>query len=197
MKNPERAAELLAELRELADNDFERHRIDVLEQDLSEPSQVEIIDSKHQRFNGVLYTKDRTGHYRSTFHIHREIWNYYYGELPDNCHIHHINGNPANNDIRNLQCLSASEHLKQHKQQGEPAAQRTKNPNIVCAHCGKTFKHSSPNKKYCSEQCKAEHNLIYKCCPVCGKTFSTEKKHKHQVFCSIHCFMIDRYSKRI
>ena len=48
MKNPERVDQLLAELRELADTDFERHRIDVLERDLIAPPQVEQIDDKHQ-----------------------------------------------------------------------------------------------------------------------------------------------------
>ncbi len=33
MKNPERVAELLAELRSLAENNFEQHRINVLERD--------------------------------------------------------------------------------------------------------------------------------------------------------------------
>lgn len=43
MKQPERVAKLLNELRTLAENDFERHRLDVLERDLTKPSQVKKV----------------------------------------------------------------------------------------------------------------------------------------------------------
>ena len=39
-------------LRNAATNDFERHRIDVLERDLTSPPVAEQIDETHQRFNG-------------------------------------------------------------------------------------------------------------------------------------------------
>jgi len=42
-------------LRDNAETDFERHRIDVLERDLTAPPAPEVIDDKHQRFNGVTY----------------------------------------------------------------------------------------------------------------------------------------------
>lgn len=44
MKNPERVTDLLAELRSLAENNFERHRINVLERDLTSLPTVEVID---------------------------------------------------------------------------------------------------------------------------------------------------------
>ena len=64
MKNPERVAELLAELRELAENDFECHRIDVLERDLTEPPTVEVIDDTHQKFGGFTFSTDAKNHFR-------------------------------------------------------------------------------------------------------------------------------------
>ena len=45
----------LAVLREHAENDFERHRLDVLERDLTTPPQVEVIDEKTQIFAGVTF----------------------------------------------------------------------------------------------------------------------------------------------
>jgi len=73
MKNPERAAELLAELRSFTENDFERHRIDVLKRDLTVPPVVEIIDETHQRFNSITYHKDSCGHYDNDLRIHRAV----------------------------------------------------------------------------------------------------------------------------
>jgi hypothetical protein len=52
---------------------------------------------------------------------YRKIWKEHYGALPKdhngrNYHIHHIDGDPNNNDISNLQALSAAEHAKIHEQ---------------------------------------------------------------------------------
>ena len=46
--------------------------------------------------------------------VHRGCWEAYHGEIPDECVIHHIDGNPTNNDIGNLQCMSDSEHKRLH-----------------------------------------------------------------------------------
>jgi hypothetical protein len=46
---------------------------------------------------------------------YRKIYESYYGKIPKGYHIHHIDGNPFNNDISNLQCVSAEEHTKIHK----------------------------------------------------------------------------------
>ena len=45
---------------------------------------------------------------------HRYLWTQKHGEIPDGHHIHHIDGDKLNNDIENLECLSASEHLVNH-----------------------------------------------------------------------------------
>ena len=45
---------------------------------------------------------------------HRLIWEEFYGPLPKDTHIHHIDGNPSNNCIWNLEPMPASEHLKMH-----------------------------------------------------------------------------------
>lgn len=42
--------------------------------------------------------------------LHRLIYEDYFGEIPNKCFIHHIDGNKTNNDIKNLQCISDSFH---------------------------------------------------------------------------------------
>ena len=52
--------------------------------------------------------------------LHRKIWEDYYNRIiPNNCVIHHIDGNKLNNKIGNLQLLSRSEHSKLHTEQGD------------------------------------------------------------------------------
>lgn len=48
--------------------------------------------------------------------LHRDIWEFYNGPIPDGYHVHHKDGNWDNNDISNLECIPASEHYKEHAQ---------------------------------------------------------------------------------
>ena len=49
-----------------------------------------------------------------TKRLHRYIWEKYNGEIPKGFHIHHKDGNPLNNSLDNLECLSSKEHNKKH-----------------------------------------------------------------------------------
>ena len=201
MKQPERVAELLAELRALAENDFERHRIDVLERDLTAPPTVEIVDDDYQRFDGTLYRKRKprqgqVGHYQQSIQIHQVVWRYYHGYIPDSCHIHHVDGNPAHNDIANLQCLTAAEHQLIHRTQEHDTK---KKKSLVCKFCGKTFFASRGDYLYCSTKCK---NAFYRhsqktqeaVCEWCGKSFLTNPVRPNR-FCSCSCSSKWRRSK--
>lgn len=48
-------------------------------------------------------------------YLHHYIWKKYNGIRPKGMHIDHIDGNPANNNINNLQCLTPAEHNTKHK----------------------------------------------------------------------------------
>lgn len=132
MKQPKRVAELLAELRALSESDFERHRIDVLERDLTAPPVVEQVDDTHQRFNGVTFCQNHSGHFSANFPIHRAVYLYYRGDIPDNHDIHHIDHNKANNAVENLQCLTPAEHKRVHNAE-------IKSREFTCEICGKKF----------------------------------------------------------
>jgi hypothetical protein len=46
---------------------------------------------------------------------YRKIYESHHGKIPKGYHIHHIDGNPFNNEISNLQCVSPEEHAEIHK----------------------------------------------------------------------------------
>lgn len=182
----------LAVLREHTENDFERHRLDVLERDLTAPPVVEVIDDKHQKFNGVTYTKNKCGHYSQGAAIHRDIWQYHHGEIPNGYVIHHIDNNKAHNGICNLQCLTVGEHQKIHYLDKDL---RRRPPIIkkVCAFCGKEFRGEKNSAyRFCSERCA--QNFRYRSgidhetrtCPVCGQNFSVVRWAKTK-YCSTKC----------
>lgn len=48
-------------------------------------------------------------------HIHRLQWQKHYGEIPKGCVVHHKDENKLNWDIDNLELLSRSKHIREHK----------------------------------------------------------------------------------
>lgn len=179
----------LQTLKNAAESDFEKHRIAVLEKDLTEPPKVEIIDDTHQKFDGVNYFADKQGHYRATFHIHRAVYTYYYGDIPPEHDIHHIDGNKANNDISNLLLVTRSEHQKLHKPKGNAAVVYNTPHTFVCNQCGKTFSTTNTRQNtFCSKECRdlATHRYEYRHCVICGKRFRVRSDAKTQT-CSFDC----------
>ena len=193
-------------LRDNAENDFELHRIGVLERDLTSPPQVEIIDDKHQRFLELSFCKRANGYYYNpNLSIYRFVWTYYHGELPEDCAIHHIDCDKNNNAPSNLIALTHEEHCQLHGKKSRkikppkpptpPKQPRTR----ICPVCGNAFEmrpKESTNKgrKTCSDECeeilrkqrdnerKVNRSRI---CEVCGKPY--EYKKKKQKTCSPEC----------
>ncbi|MBR1645166.1 MAG: HNH endonuclease [Selenomonadaceae bacterium] len=151
----------LQTLRDNAENDFERHRIDVLERDLTNPPKPEIIDQKHQSFLGISFRKRKGGHYfNPQISIYRLVWIYYRGELPPHAVIHHVDENKDNNDIENLRSMTVQAHMLLHGRKSKD------DENIfVCQDCGVSF--SSP----------ANHALY---CPECRKKRAQERKRNRE-----------------
>lgn len=207
----------LQTLRDNASNDFERHRIDVLERDLTNPPRVEVIDDKHQSFLGISFRKRKGGHYfNPMMSIYRLVWIYYRGELPPHAIIHHIDENKANNDIENLRSMEVSAHMKLHRR-----ADKNDSNLFVCQRCGVTFESIANRAMYCStcrkkrqrerQRKKDEHKRLdeetkrlneatrriesiaggIRTCPICNRLFFNYRDHRHghadRKTCSAEC----------
>ena len=46
------------------------------------------------------------------FLVHRAVWEAFNGPIPEGCDIDHIDGNPKNNSLENLQAITHSENIK-------------------------------------------------------------------------------------
>lgn len=195
MKDKIRVQQLINELKSLAENDFERHRISVLERDLTSPPTVEIVDDNHQKFDGLTYVKKADEHYKYPVSIHRAVYAYYYGEIPLNHVIHHCDLNPEHNNINNLRLMTVSEHRTLHLLLN-PISKAAPPKIKQCPICGNSFSvNSRSRRKYCSEACvkkvmsqsgkRRKKTLQEKQCPLCGKKFFHSSKLTK--YCSNDC----------
>ena len=177
-------------LKDCAENELDKLIIERCERDLIQPPKVEIIDEVTQEFLGTKYHKKKGGHYFNDFSVHRAIFSYYHGSIPNSLDIHHKDMDKANNDILNLELLTKSGHHKKHWE-GEGTVK------LICAECGKEFFAHRRIKKgtnaFCSKECGdkfrtkvANRTHEKKICKNCGKEFQGRKDIDVQ-FCSQKC----------
>jgi len=205
MQNPELVKKLLAELKTCTTNDFELHRVEVLEKDLLEGLPVvEVIDDTHQKFNGVIYsaTPSTRNYFKNSTSssIYYNVWQYFYGEIPaEGFEIHHKDHNPANNDISNLMLLTKEEHREIHRYNKRGVKHQRK--KFICIECGKEYEASltgGHGNKFCSTKCRTRQYLRLKghkpqegktvgICQICGKEFEYYPKAQTGKYCSQKC----------
>jgi hypothetical protein len=159
------------------------------------------MESRTVTFNGDTYVQQPSGYYfkyttrnaerRHAKQLHRAVWEFYNGPIPDGCHIHHVDGNKDNNDISNLECISAKEHISMHSKRlmQDPARKEANRQQLAEAQELAKKWHASEegkdwHRKHTAESLakawvKTEHT-----CEYCGKKFMTIKTGR---YCSALC----------
>lgn len=151
---------------------------------------------KTQYFNGLKFTRtSENGYYRNAVtheRMHRYVWKYYNGDIPEGYEVHHIDGDKANNDISNLQLLTVAEHRKLHANNLTDEQREWYRNNMnekvrpAAIEWHKSAEGSEWHKKQIAWQREAgvfKQELI---CSNCGKSFIGEKKGDN-AFCSNAC----------
>lgn len=123
--------------------------------------------------------------------LHRQIWRDANGAIPPGFHIHHVDGNPHNNDLSNLTCVEAGEHVRSHSGWHSTEDGRAyhsavayaywDNPQkktLVCAYCGGAFVTTSSKQstRFCSDICRCRQRnrtleTSPRTCAFCGGEF--------------------------
>lgn len=134
-----------------------------------------------QTFNGKEYTLYKGERYfsRGTKYLHRVVWEHYNGVIPKLYQIHHIDGNPHNNDISNLQLLHYQEHASYESKRrwSENYDEMYKKFTLKGQEMAKDWHKSEEGRKWHSEQAKNSYEkrefrtLV---CEVCGKEYQTK-----------------------
>lgn len=133
-------------------------------------------------------------------YLHRDIWESVNGPIPKGFAIHHVDGNPLNNGIKNLKCILLKEHASNHTcdlQQDKDYCRRTQLGLLKARNAAKSWHRSDAGRKWHSEHAKeiADNTpLIKKVCEQCGKEYYSKGRRKTDRFCSNACKTAWRYA---
>lgn len=147
-------------------------------------------------FDEHIFRRDkRTGYYLNAAthkRLHVYVWEYYNGEVPNGCHIHHKDFDKSNNEIENLILMSASEHGSLHGNSWskERYENQIKNLNENARPEASKWHRSSDGREWHKEHYENMKNRLYQkktfICDYCGKEFEAID-HGANRFCSNKC----------
>lgn len=153
--------------------------------------EVQIVSSTAQKFNGKTYYLCGNYYQRKGNRLHRDVWIYHNGDIPQGYHIHHIDQDRAHNSIENLQLVLGSDHLRKHM--SSPERIKKSKENIKSAKEAARKWHGSEagiafHSDLGKENWKKRSTQTY-VCDFCGKEFQTKHiygENKHH-FCCQNC----------
>lgn len=149
-----------------------------------------VISETIQEYKGKRYFLCGFYFQRKGIRLHRLVYEDYFGEIPSKHHVHHKDGNRANNDPQNLELMQASQHMSMHmnteerKAYGRMHIERIR-PKAIEWHKSKAGKEWH-QKHYKNVTAKAIYKKIAKSCQTCGKLYETIE-HGRNYFCSNAC----------
>lgn len=154
---------------------------------------------KQQIFNGIKFTRDdRTGYYLSTVRVkngkrqrmHVYVWEYYFSDVPKGCHIHHINGDRADNRIENLAAIPGVEHTTYHaKKHAKEDPHQIMESLAKAREVAKMWHSSEDGEVWHKAHFQRMKEKLYQkrlyVCQWCGKVFESSKSGAK--FCCNKC----------
>lgn len=179
---------------------------------------VIVLSEKVQKFDGIEYLVAGRYWKRGGAYLHRAVWVYHHGPIPEGHHIHHKDGDRSNNQIENLEPQDGMEHLAKHKLEWNRTAEAKRmhkelglrnvhhtHENVktfICQQCAKPYQAVDCGiNKYCSRICRsrsgAKKRASYKAqhtCAWCGAVFMS--KHKQAATCSRSCAKARWWARR-
>lgn len=153
---------------------------------------------QEQWFDGIRFTIGPGRKYFSNSNVsprsmHRYVWQFYNGDIPQGFDIHHKDGNRYNNDISNLECVDSREHKRLHgrKLTEEEREWRRNNIGENARPKAVEWHKSEEGIKWHREQVKMwkDNRRDVACvCQQCGSAFITKNnKGVKKKFCSGAC----------
>ena len=150
-----------------------------------------------KEFLGIPYYRKPSGYYKSDHkkhggkYMHRAVWAHFNGEIQSGCHVHHKDGDRANNDISNLELLAAAEHVRGHAIENHASNQERMLRGIAAAQqAARAWHASEEGREWHREHGKDSwigRETESRVCRVCGKSYQLLKGTAKRGFCSPSC----------
>lgn len=143
------------------------------------------------QFNGVWYHKREGSKYYwgkgGTQSLHRAIWEDAHGPVPPNHNVHHKDGDPDNNSIDNLECLSVKEHRRHHADHDGPSQKMLSHLESIKEDAA-AWHGSRQGRKWHSQhsfRLWSKRKPKTYVCQYCGKDYQSRATASR--FCSAYC----------
>jgi hypothetical protein len=150
---------------------------------------VSILSPTKQEFDEVVYYKCGPYYQNRGRRLHRMVWIFHHGLPPAGYHVHHIDGDAANNDVDNLRLLPSFEHLSTHN---KPRHEYHMRHIKLMQDLAKKWHVSPEGRSWHGEHAKeawAKRGLQTYNCAKCGIAFETRHRYgeDQNTFCSNKC----------
>lgn len=153
------------------------------------------MEREERVWNGIKfyrYPDSPSEHSRKYFtaapvRLHRAVWEAENGPIPEGYHVHHIDGDTGNNDIGNLECLSAGEHMRLHFEENPERREQARTHMREIQHLTKAWHKTEYGKQWHREHGwkNFQRQPETKDCDHCGDTYETISSRGR--FCSNKC----------
>lgn len=158
------------------------------------------IDKKGRetaKFNSMIFIKEDSGYYRisnnwnenipNSYRLHKAVYEYYYGKVPEGYNVHHIDSNKDNNDKKNLEAITTKDHSVIHmtlerKEKSRVNFNKAKEKAAIW-HKTNPLSHDIHSKA--SKEGWSRRTTYSHICTQCGKEFKTREKECK--FCNGKC----------
>ena len=119
--------------------------------------------------------------------LHRFVWEEANGPIPDKHDIHHIDNDPTNNNVANLECLSKADHRQRHPVKDiEKSRQHMARMREIGADWHKS-EEAKPSKSRASRIAWERFTPIPRICQHCSSPFLDRAWAKEAAYCSSAC----------
>ena len=160
---------------------------------------TQIFDGKTYRlYKGQRYFRrtDKKTSKSGIKYLHRAVWEYHYGQIPNGLMIDHINRDKADNRIENLRLVTA----KENRMNVDPEVNQKARERMIAYNsqdCGKWWQDEEKKKKRAERLSLSwkKREAFEKKCLYCGKVFTA--RHKSASYCSKECRCINYFKNGV
>lgn len=126
--------------------------------------------------------------------LHRELYKSHHGPIPDGWHVHHVDGDPGNNDPGNLAALPADEHHAHHNHDRPPPPPPSAEALAKAAEWHRSSEGRAWHRTH-AQEAWAKREPLDAICEWCGDGF--EDISRRAKFCSNKCKTAARFASGV